>query len=376
MKHQAYEILKQLIRYPSITPTDADCQTYLINLLQSVGFVCQRFDKPPVSNFYAQFGDRKPLLIFAGHTDVVPIGDETQWHTDPFQLIHQDDYLYGRGVADMKGGIACMIAAVMNFIVEHPTFPGSIGFLITSGEEGEHYTLGSAYVMEQLQAREIHPDFCIVGEPSSRQQVGDIIKVGRRGSLSGYSIIHGKQGHVAYPQLAMNPIHLLAPVLQELTATIWDQGNAYFPPTSLQITHLQAGGQANNIIPGTLLLDFNFRYCPEQTAEGLQQAVLACFQRHQVPVEIKWQHSGEPFLTAQGRLLDVCQAVIIKQLGKAPELSTTGGTSDGRFIAPYGIEVIELGLCNATIHQVNERIAFNELRQLTSLYYDICCQLF
>lgn len=365
-------ILAKLVHYPSITPKDAGCQDYMIEILSQLGFQCQRLNNGSVNNFYAQIGDKSPLLVFAGHTDVVPVGDATKWKTDPFTLTEQDGMFYGRGVADMKGSLACMLVAAQQFLEQYPQCSGSLGFLITSGEEGDDYDLGTPYVMAQLQAQNIHPDYCIVGEPSSSERVGDVVKIGRRGSLTGECIFHGKQGHVAYPHLAENPIHTLAPALNELTAMQWDEGNTHFPPTTLQVTHIQAGGQANNIIPGELILNFNLRYSTEQTANGLKQAIQACFTRHHLKPIVNWRLSGEPFLTAQGRLLDSCFDIITKHTKQKPILSTSGGTSDGRFIAPYGVEVIELGPVNATIHQVNECVAVDDLNQLATLYFLIC----
>ena len=344
----------------------------MINALQELGFTCQRFDNPPVANFFARFGDQRPLLVFAGHTDVVPVGDISKWHTDPFHLHQQDGMLYGRGTADMKGSLACMLVAASQFVKTHPNFAGSLGFLITSGEEGDDFNLGTPYVMEQLHQQGIRPEFCVVGEPSSSQYVGDVVKIGRRGSLTATLELHGKQGHVAYPHLAENPIHKVGPALVELTTTTWDQGNAHFPPTSLQITQIQSGGHASNIIPGDLTLQFNFRYSTEQTAATLQQAVIACFHRHNLKPTINWRLNGEPFLTTGGRLLDSAIDAIHTHTDKKPELSTSGGTSDGRFIAPYGVEVIELGPVNATIHQVNECVSMTDLDVLTHIYYTLC----
>lgn len=368
-------LLKKLISFPSVTPYDAGCQDYMIDVLQKLGFNCQRFDNPPVANFFACIGSGKPLLIFAGHTDVVPVGDLSKWHTDPFILHEQDGMLYGRGTADMKGSLAAMLVAAARFVNTYPNFTGSLGFLITSGEEGDEFDLGTPYVMEQLQKQGIHPDFCVVGEPSSTQHVGDVIKIGRRGSLTATIELHGKQGHVAYPHLASNPIHNISPALAELVSTRWDQGNAHFPPTSLQMTHIQSGGQAGNIIPGELTLQLNFRYSTEQTDALLKQAVQACFARHNLEPSIHWRHNGKPFLTSGGSLLDNCIDAITTNTGKAPELSTSGGTSDGRFIAPYQVEVIELGPVNATIHQVNECVALADLDTLSTIYYSMCEKL-
>ncbi len=366
------ELLAKLIHFESVTPQDAGCQNFMMHFLQESGFKCQRFDNPPVANFFARIGDTNPLLVFAGHTDVVPVGDRSKWHSDPFILEEREGLLYGRGTADMKGSLACMLIAAARFVKSNPVFTGSLGFLITSGEEGDEFDLGTPYVMKQLQQQDIKLDYCIVGEPSSTQRVGDMIKIGRRGSLTGTLELHGKQGHVAYPHLAENPIHKLAPALLELTTTEWDKGNAHFPPTSLQITHLQAGGQANNIIPGELKLHFNFRYSTEQTADTLKKSVQTCFASHQLEPSVQWRLNGEPFLTSSGHLLNSCIDIIEKETQQRPELSTSGGTSDGRFIAPYDVEVIELGPINATIHQVNECVALADLETLTNLYYSVC----
>lgn len=364
-------ILTDLIRFKSVTPDDAGCQAYMIGLLQGMGFKCTHYDSPPVSNFFARYGTEEPLFVFAGHTDVVPIGDPTKWHTDPFSLTEKEGMLFGRGTADMKGSIACMLVAADRFIQSHPHFQGSIGFLITSGEEGDDYDLGTPYVMEQLHQQGVLPKFCIVGEPSSTTVVGDVLKIGRRGSLTANIHLHGKQGHVAYPHLAENPIHKIAPALFELSTKIWDQGNDYFPPTSLQITEIKAGGHAGNIIPGDIMLQLNIRYSTEQTEASLKQAVTAIFEHHQLKPNIQWRLSGEPFLTSKGELLTSCVQAIRDQLHAEPELSTSGGTSDGRFIAPYGVEVVELGPVNATIHQVNECVALKDLEQLCQIYFSI-----
>jgi len=370
-----YTILNQLVARESVTPTDANCQEVMIHFLEQLGFRCQRFDNPPVANFYAEFGTGDPLLIFAGHTDVVPVGEITKWNTNPFTLHNNHGILYGRGVADMKGSLACMLVAAKRLVTDYPTLVGRIGLLITSGEEGNEFQLGTPYVMAQLHAQGIHPHYCVVGEPSSTARVGDVIKIGRRGSLIGQLTLHGKQGHVAYPHLANNPIHTISPALDELIHTLWDQGNAHFPPTSFQITHVHAGGQAYNIIPGEMTVHFNFRYSTEHTDASLKQMVIACFERHGISPDIHWTLSGEPFLTAQGRLVEACVQAIEECTNQSVELSTTGGTSDGRFIAPYGVEVIELGPVNATIHQVNECVSLADLDTLTNLYYQICEQL-
>ena len=369
------DVLTKLISYPSITPHDAGCQNHMIQMLENLGFQCQRFDNSPVANFYASIGSGKPCLVFAGHTDVVPVGEQSKWLSDPFCLQEKNGLLYGRGAADMKGSLASMLVAAERFVKTQPDFKGSLGFLITSGEEGDEYHLGTPFVMAKLKEQGIHPDFCIVGEPSSSKHAGDVIKIGRRGSLSAKLTLHGKQGHVAYPHLAQNPIHLITPALTELTSIQWDNGNEHFPPTTLQITHVHAGGQANNIIPGELTLDFNIRYSTEQSASTLKTQVEACFTKHGLNPSIDWRLSGEPFLTSKGQLLTSCIHAIELHTGKAPELSTSGGTSDGRFIAPYGVEVVELGPVNATIHQVNECVALTDLEALVEMYFTICADL-
>jgi succinyl-diaminopimelate desuccinylase len=365
-------LLQVLIAHRSITPEDAECQETMIHLLESIGFECQRLNNPPVSNFFARFGHQMPLLMFAGHTDVVPVGDETKWHSDPFVLTNKQGMLYGRGTADMKGSCAAMLIAAQRFVSTYPTPSGSLGLLITSGEEGDHFHLGTEYAMQQLHEAGIKPDFCIVGEPSSTANIGDVIKIGRRGSLTGKVVVRGIQGHVAYPHLAKNPIHSLSPVLLELTTTQWDQGNEHFPATSLQITHIHAGGEANNIIPGEACFNFNIRFSSEHSEASLKQKILEIFKKHQLEAEINWRLNGNPFLTAHGKLLDATQQAILKHTNQQPTLSTSGGTSDGRFIAPYGVEVIELGPVNATIHQVNECVALSDLETLTDIYYSIC----
>ncbi|HHT0592704.1 TPA: succinyl-diaminopimelate desuccinylase [Legionella anisa] len=370
------EIVTKLVRFPSITPEDADCQEFMIHFLEQAGFRCQRMNKGPVSNFFASYGESGPLLVFAGHTDVVPVGDVTKWLSDPFIVENKNGMLFGRGVADMKGSLACMLLMAQRFVNTYPKFQGRLGFLITSGEEGNDYDMGTPFVMQLLKNQGIHIDYCIVGEPSSTHRIGDVIKIGRRGSLSAQITLHGKQGHVAYPHLADNPIHKISPALAKLTATHWDQGNHHFPPTSMQITHLQSGGHASNIIPGELILHLNFRYSTEHTHHSLKEKVIATFQEHDLNPIIEWRLSGEPFLTSHGTLLERCKEAILELTGNSPELSTSGGTSDGRFIAPYGVEVVELGPVNATIHQVNECVSLSDLCQLEILYFSICEKLF
>ncbi|CEG56395.1 succinyl-diaminopimelate desuccinylase [Legionella fallonii] len=365
-------LLNNLISFQSITPQDAGCQEFMMQFLKQLGFNCQVMNKNTVSNFFACYGDTGPLLVFAGHTDVVPIGDRTKWHTEPFTLEEKDGLFYGRGVADMKGSLACMLLMAERFLATYPSFQGRIGFLITSGEEGDDFEYGTPYAMQELQRQGISINYCIVGEPSSTNHVGDVIKIGRRGSLSAKLSLHGKQGHVAYPHLADNPIHKASPALAALTSTEWDQGNAHFPPTSMQITYLHSGGFAGNIIPGDLELHLNFRFSTEQTENSLKEKVIQIFHEHHLNPTIEWRLNGEPFLTDKGLLLESCKEAIAAFTKKEVELSTNGGTSDGRFIAPYGVEVIELGPVNATIHQVNECVSVKDLELLEKMYFSIC----
>ena len=368
-------LLETLVSFQSISPKDAGCQPFMIHYLEQLGFSCQEYNNGPVANFFARLGTQAPLLVFAGHTDVVPAGNLSQWNTDPFTLTQEGDHWYGRGTADMKGELACMLDAARLFLKNTPSFKGSLGFLITSGEEGDDFMQGTPHVMEALHQQGIHIDYCVVGEPSSRNSVGDEIKIGRRGSLSAAITLQGIQGHVAYPHLARNPIHEISPVLAALSQTQWDEGNAHFPPTSLQITHIQSGGEAGNIIPGSLFLRLNLRFSTEQTPEKLQAAVIDCFNHYQLTPEITWKLNGSPFLTATGQLLKQCVSVIENLCGNPPAQTTNGGTSDGRFIAPYGVEVIELGLSNATIHKVNECVKASDLIKLRDIYTQLCVAL-
>ena len=370
------DILKELIGFESITPHDAGCQEYLERILTTLGFRCERFDDGPVSNLFARIGTNAPFFLFAGHTDVVPPGDLNASHSDPFVLHEENGQLFGRGVADMKGSIAAMVIAVEKILSTTSNFEGSIGFLITSGEEGDDFLHGTPHVMSELNKRNELPDFCIIGEPSSTNQVGDTIKIGRRGSLTGNFIFEGKQGHVAYPHLAVNPIHTTAKAISELVAIQWDKGNEYFPPTTLQITHLHAGGGAGNVIPGTLLLQLNCRYSTEQTADNLKQNIETCFKKHGLAPAINWRLNGEPFLTKSNLLIKTTCQAIQDITNQDAILSTSGGTSDGRFIAPYGIDVIELGPVNKTIHQVNESVSENELNTLCDIYFEVIRRLF
>lgn len=362
------ELAQQLMARPSITPNDAGCQEILSQRLQQLGFTIEHLPCGEVNNFWARRGTVAPLFVFAGHTDVVPPGPLEQWHSPPFQPEIRNGYLYGRGAADMKGSLAAMLIACENFIAAHPQHSGSIAWLITSDEEGPTNTNGTVKVIDHLQARNEHITWCLVGEASCVQQMGDTLKIGRRGTLSGKLIIHGKQGHIAYPQLADNPIHRIANFLTEIIATPWDKGNEFFPPTSFQISNIHAGTGAGNVIPGHLELKFNFRYSPEVTAEILQQSVENLLKKHHLSYDIQWQHSGNPFLTHKGELVNACIKVIEEITSITPTLSTDGGTSDGRFIAPTGAQVVELGPRNNTIHQINECVAIAELESLVEIY--------
>ncbi len=365
------ELASELIRRPSVTPQDAGCQELLASRLEAVGFKVEHLRFGEVDNFWARLdGGDGPLLAFAGHTDVVPSGPEDAWDSPPFVPSIRGDRLYGRGSADMKGSIAAMIIAIEAFLDGGPEFKGSIGLLITSDEEGPSVD-GTVRVVEALQARGEKIDYCVVGEPSSSERVGDTVKNGRRGSLGGVLRVHGLQGHVAYPHLARNPIHDAAPALAELAAVDWDAGNDHFPPTSFQVSNIHSGTGATNVIPGALEAVFNFRFSTEQTVEGLQQRTRDILDRHGLDYAIDWTLSGQPFLTPAGRLVDAVREAIRKVSGFETELSTAGGTSDGRFIAPTGAEVVELGPCNATIHQVNENVATEELEQLVPMYRGI-----
>lgn len=371
-----FKHLNALISYPSITPNDEGAQRYIAQCLEQLGFDVSHFSCPPVSNLWACIGNKDgPLLVFAGHTDVVAPGEIKDWHTPPFNLIKKGNHLYGRGVADMKGSIAAMLIAIETLIKENQPWAGRIGLLITSGEEGDQYLRGTPYVMEQLKQRNIHPDYCLVGEPSSIEKIGDVIKVGRRGSLSATIDIYGKQGHVAYPHLAANPIHLAAPFINELTTITLDEGDEFFPPSSLQITNIQAGSGQGNVIPGLLNIQFNIRYSMQFSKDKLIQTIEGIAQKHKLHCDFKWLHNGPPFLTAKGKLLKAGIEAVHAHTGYMPKLSTDGGTSDGRFIAPYDIEVIELGPENTTIHQVNESVSFNSLMKLAEIYAAICRKL-
>ncbi|AZL75289.1 MULTISPECIES: succinyl-diaminopimelate desuccinylase [Pseudomonas] len=365
-----------LIRRPSVTPVDADCQAQMMNRLGAVGFMLEPMRFEDVDNFWATHGTQDgPVLCFAGHTDVVPTGPVQQWQHEPFEaLIDADGMLCGRGAADMKGSLASMVVASERFVQDYPNHRGKVAFLITSDEEGPAHH-GTKAVVEALKARNERLDWCIVGEPSSTTLLGDVVKNGRRGSLGAKLTIRGKQGHVAYPHLARNPIHLAAPALAELAAEHWDEGNAFFPPTSFQISNLNSGTGATNVVPGELTALFNFRFSTESTVEGLQQRVAAILDKHQLEWSIDWALSGLPFLTEPGELLDAVASSIKTVTGRETQPSTSGGTSDGRFIATMGTQVVELGPVNATIHQVDERILASDLELLTEIYYQTLVRL-
>ncbi|MFG0410215.1 succinyl-diaminopimelate desuccinylase [Pseudomonas sp. FYR_11] len=365
-----------LIRRPSVTPVDADCQAQMMNRLGAVGFQLEPMRIEDVDNFWATHGQQEgPVLCFAGHTDVVPTGPVQQWQHEPFDaLIDADGMLCGRGAADMKGSLACMVVASERFVQDYPDHRGKVAFLITSDEEGPAHH-GTKAVVERLKARNQRLDWCIVGEPSSTTLLGDVVKNGRRGSLGAKLTVRGKQGHVAYPHLARNPIHLAAPALAELAAEHWDEGNAFFPPTSFQISNLNSGTGATNVVPGELTALFNFRFSTESTVEGLQARVSAILDKHELDWSIDWALSGLPFLTEPGELLDAVSASIKGVTGRDTQPSTSGGTSDGRFIATLGTQVVELGPVNATIHQVDERILASDLDLLTEIYYQTLVRL-
>jgi len=358
---------KALIERPSVSPEDAGCQVLLMESLSPLGFSAETFERSGTTNLWARRGTTGPLVVFAGHTDVVPSGPLDQWHSDPFVPTIKDGKLYGRGAADMKTSIAAFVTAAEEYVMANPNHQGSIALLITSDEEGPA-TDGTVMVCEALKARGETPDFCIVGEPTSVDNLGDTIKNGRRGSMSGKLRIIGKQGHIAYPHLARNPIHDAAPAIQSLVKEVWDAGNEYFPATSFQISNIHGGTGAGNIIPGDVVIDFNFRFSTESTVDTLQSRVRDLLDSHQLQYEIKWTVSGQPFLTPKGELSLALSSAIEAETGIQTALSTTGGTSDGRFIAQICPQVVEFGPINASIHQVNEHISLNELEPLKNIY--------
>ena len=357
----------ELIRRRSVTPDDAGCQALMMARLTALGFSCTPLRFGEVDNFWAERGNAGPILVFAGHTDVVPTGPPEQWHTPPFEPTLVDGSLYGRGAADMKGSLAAMLIACEEFVAEHPDHPGRIGFLITADEEGDAVN-GTVKVMQHLQQQNKAIDWCLVGEPSSSASLGDVIKNGRRGSLGAVLTVRGIQGHIAYPQLADNPIHRALPALQALVAEVWDKGNEFFPPTSMQISNINAGTGATNVIPGTAQVLFNFRFSTEVTEDELRRRTEAILDAHGLDYELRWVLSGQPFLTASGALVAATVASIGAVTGLEPELSTAGGTSDGRFIAPTGAQVVELGPINATIHKLNEVVLAADLPRLAAIY--------
>jgi succinyl-diaminopimelate desuccinylase len=368
------QLTMDLIRRPSVTPVDADCQTIMIQRLEAIGFRVEYLRFDDVDNFWAVRGDSGPILAFAGHTDVVPSGPEQRWHTPPFEPTLVDGMLYGRGAADMKGSLAAMVTACERFVAQHPDHSGRIAFLITSDEEGIAIN-GTVKVVEWLESRNEKITWCVVGEPSSTTSVGDVIKNGRRGSLGGELVVKGKQGHVAYPHLARNPIHLVAPALAELAAEEWDRGNDFFPATSFQISNFNSGTGATNVIPGEAHIVFNFRFSTELTETDLRTRTEAILDKHGLAYELTWKLSGHPFLTSSGALVAAAQNAIRKVTGRETELSTAGGTSDGRFIAPTGAQVVELGPVNATIHQIDECVKAADLDLLSDMYEHIMREL-
>ena len=368
-------LCKELISRASVTPEDAGCQKLMTERLAAIGFTIQHLRYDDVDNFWAIRGDSGPILCFAGHTDVVPSGPESSWQTPPFEPTIKDGMLYGRGAADMKGSLAAMIVAVEQFVAQNPSHNGRISFLITSDEEGIAAN-GTVKVVDWLKQQQLIPEYCLVGEPSSSNQCGDTIKNGRRGSLGCTMRIIGQQGHVAYPHLANNPIHIAAPALAELASHEWDQGNDFFPATSFQISNINGGTGATNVIPGELYIIFNFRFSTEVTDQQLRDRTVAILDKHHLNYELNWHLSGQPFLTAEGELVDAAVKAVKEVTDLDTQLSTAGGTSDGRFIAPMGTQVVELGPVNATIHQIDECASVDDLNKLTRIYQSLLKHLF
>src|SRR5580700_9005374 len=364
------ELTHDLIARASVTPADEGCQDLMASRLSQVGFRVERLRYGNVDNLWARRGNGGPVICFAGHTDVVPTGPLEEWTSDPFKPTVRDGLLYGRGAADMKTGLAAMLTATESFVAEHPNHRGALAFLITSDEEGPSVD-GTKRVVETLRERGQRIDYCLVGEPSSEQSVGDTIKIGRRGSLSARLTVHGVQGHIAYPQFAENPVHTFAPALAELAGRVWDQGNEHFQPTTFQVSNLNAGTGAPNVIPGELKARFNLRYSPVQTLEDLKRTVEEVLKRHGVTFTIEWYVSGEPFYTPPGPLCAAVADAVAQVTGTPPQLSTGGGTSDGRFIAPLGAEVVELGVVNASIHKVNECVRVADIDALHRMYLNV-----
>jgi succinyl-diaminopimelate desuccinylase len=361
------DLTEQLIRRPSVSPEDQGCLQIIAARLTKLGFNVEWLNFGPVENIWARHGKSGPVLCFAGHTDVVPTGPREEWATDPFEPTLKDGMLYGRGAADMKSGLAAMITATERFMERHADHTGTLAFLLTSDEEGPSID-GTRRVMEVLEARNEKIDWCVVGEPTSTDALGDTIKIGRRGSLSGKLTVHGVQGHVAYPHLADNPVHAVAPALAELASRTWDKGNEFFQPTTFQISNISAGTGAPNVVPGELKARFNIRFSTEQTVEKLQQTITGILDRHKVNYTLEWFVSGLPFFTAPGTLSEAVRQAVHEHMGRTPEMSTTGGTSDGRFIAPTGAQVVELGVINATIHKVNESVRVADIDTLSTTY--------
>jgi len=368
------DLCTELIARRSVSPKDEGCQLILAARLEAMGFTVENMPFGEVSNLWARRGTEGPLVCLAGHTDVVPPGDSAQWQSEPFSATVRDGYLYGRGAADMKGSIAAMITACERFVADNGEIKGSIAFLITSDEESIAVD-GTRKVIETLQSRGEKIDYCVVGEPSSSEALGDVIRNGRRGSLNGTLTVHGTGGHVAYPDLANNPVHHFMPALAELCAQTWDQGNEYFPPTSFQLSNIHAGEGTNNVIPGEMTALFNFRFSSEVTAEDLMEKTESIFNAHYENYTLEWQLSGNPFITAEGVLTDAVSRAIESVTGLTTQLSTSGGTSDGRFIAPTGAEVVEIGPCNRTIHKVNECVSVADLEDLSRIYQGILTNL-
>lgn len=367
-------LTRALIARPSVTPDDAGCQQIIAERLRAIGFSIERMPSGPVANLWARHGTDAPLICFAGHTDVVPTGPLEAWHSPPFEPVERAGRLYGRGASDMKSAIAAFVTACEGFVRAHPAHRGSIALLITSDEEGVA-TDGTVKVVEQLARRGERIDYCIVGEPTSVDRLGDMIKNGRRGSLSGRLLVRGVQGHVAYPHLARNPVHALAPALAELAAAEWDQGNAHFPPTTWQVSNIHGGAGATNVIPGEVEILFNFRYASSSTPEGLQQGVHAILDRHGLEYTLEWLLSAEPFLTERGALVDAMRESIRNVTGVDTEVSTTGGTSDGRFIARICPQVVEFGVLNASIHKIDEHVALADIEPLSAIYRGVLDKL-
>lgn len=367
MQDPALTLLFDLIRCRSVTPADAGCQDLIAARLAPLGFVCETMVFGDVTNLWARRGTGSPVLCFAGHTDVVPPGDDSEWQSDPFEPDIRGENIYGRGSADMKSGLSAMVVAVERFLEEHLDHAGSIAFLVTSDEEGRARD-GTLKVMETLTARGETIDWCVIGEPSSHTALGDVVRIGRRGSLSGMLEVRGVQGHVAYPHLADNPIRRFAPVLAELHGIVWDEGNEFFPPTSFQVVNIQSGVGAPNVTPAQLSARFNFRYSTEWDHHRLKERVQAIIDAHDIDYELRWHLSGEPFLTQPGRLIDAVSQAVEEHTGRAPELSTGGGTSDGRFISPAGADVVELGPISASIHKIDEHVRMQDVGALASMY--------